>query len=51
MPDIIDKLNDTNYSDWVIKMEALLEEMDLWGVISGEEEEPSTVLLDLTQSL
>jgi len=42
MPDNIDKLNDTNYADWVIKMEALLEEKDLWGVISGEEEQPST---------
>jgi len=41
MPDSIDKLNDTN-SDWVIKMEALLEEKDLCGVVSGEEEQPST---------
>ena len=42
MPDSIDKLNNTNYLDWVIKMEALLEEKDLWGVVSGEEEQPST---------
>jgi hypothetical protein len=42
MPDIIDKLNNTNYLDWVIKMEALLEEKNLWGVVSGEEEQPST---------
>jgi hypothetical protein len=41
MPKIIDKLNDTNYPDWVIKMEALLEEKDLWGVVSGEEKQPS----------
>ena len=42
MPDYVDKLNGTNFADWSIKMEALLEEKDLWEVISGEEDEPTT---------
>ena len=37
MLDYVNKLNDTNFADWSIKMEALLEEKDLWEVISGEE--------------
>jgi hypothetical protein len=42
MPELIEKLNDTNYTDWAIKMEALLEEKDLWKVVSGEETAPTT---------
>jgi hypothetical protein len=37
---IIEKLNDVNYAEWVIMMEALLEEKDLWEVVTGDEVEP-----------
>jgi hypothetical protein len=39
---LFEKLNNVNYVEWVIKMEeALLEEKDLWEVVSGDEVEPS----------
>ena len=43
MPEtLFEKLNDGNYADWRIKMEALLEEKELWTVVSGEETIPHT---------
>jgi hypothetical protein len=43
MPEaLFDRLNDTNYADWRIKMEALLEEKELWDVVSGDETMPAT---------
>jgi len=43
MPDSsFEKLNDMNYADWKIKMEALLEEKELWDVVSGNEVTPTT---------
>src|ERR1700728_1680664 len=41
MPDI-EKLDDTNYAEWAIKMEALLVEREVWGVVSGSESRPRT---------
>jgi hypothetical protein len=42
MPDTtINKLNDTNYVDWQIKMETLLEEKKLWDVVSRDETMPA----------
>ncbi|RDB31020.1 hypothetical protein Hypma_000182 [Hypsizygus marmoreus] len=38
----LELLNDTNYSDWSIKMEALLVEKDLWDVVAGTEVMPTT---------
>ncbi|KAG2072546.1 hypothetical protein BDR04DRAFT_1013068, partial [Suillus decipiens] len=35
-----EKLNDTNYAEWSMQMEALLEEQDLWGVVKGVETRP-----------
>ena len=37
-----EKLNDTNYNIWKYRMEMLLLKMDLWDIVSGEEEEPTT---------
>jgi len=37
-----DKLNESNYDDWKILMEALLEEKGLFGVVSGRDVMPST---------
>jgi hypothetical protein len=34
------KLNDKNWSVWSYQMEMLLEKMDLWDVVSGEETRP-----------
>jgi hypothetical protein len=43
MPDpIVQKLSDVNYTDWRIKMEALLEEKELWDIVSGNETMPTT---------
>lgn len=43
MPSLpFDRLNETNYNDWKIQMEALLEEKGLFGVVSGREEMPLT---------
>jgi Domain of unknown function (DUF4219) len=36
----VDKLNDSNYADWHIKMEALLDEKELWDLVSGDETMP-----------
>lgn len=35
------KLNETNYADWVILMEALLVRKGIWGVINGSEPRPA----------
>ena len=37
-----DKLNETNYDDWKIQMEALLEEKGLFGVVCGRDVIPTT---------
>ena len=43
MPSLpFDKLNETNYDDWKIQMEALLEEKGLFGVVSGRDILPTT---------
>ena len=43
MPSLpFDKLNETNYDDWKIQLEALLEEKGLFGVVSGQDIIPST---------
>ena len=43
MPSLpFDKLNETNYNDWKIQMEALLEEKGLFGVMSGHSIMPTT---------
>ena len=43
MPSLpFDKLNKTNYDDWKIQMEALLEEKGLFGVVSGRDILPTT---------
>jgi hypothetical protein len=43
MPSLpFDKLNETNYDDWKIQMEALLEEKGLFGVVSGRIVMPTT---------
>jgi hypothetical protein len=43
MPSLpFDKLNETNYDDWKIQMEALLEEKGLFGVVSGRDVMPTT---------
>ena len=43
MPSLpFDKLNETNYDDWKIQMEALLEEKGLFGIVSGHDIMPST---------
>jgi hypothetical protein len=43
MPSLpFDKLNETNYDDWKIQMEALLEEKGLFGVVSGRDIKPTT---------
>ena len=43
MPSLpFDKLNEMNYNDWKIQMEALLEEKGLFGVVSGQDVIPST---------
>jgi hypothetical protein len=43
MPSLpFDKLNETNYDDWKIQMEALLEEKGLFGVVSGRVIMPTT---------
>ena len=43
MPSLpFDKLNETNYDDWKIQMEALLEEKGLFGIVSGEIVMPTT---------
>ena len=36
----VDRLNDLNYADWRIKMEALLDEKELWDVVSSDETMP-----------
>lgn len=39
----IDKLDDsTHYPDWAMQMEALLEEKELWDVVTGDEPPPTT---------
>lgn len=43
MPSLpFDKLNETNYDDWKIQMEALLEEKGIFGVVCGRDMMPST---------
>ena len=43
MPSLpFDKLNETNYNDWKIQMEALLEEKGLFGIVSGQDIMPTT---------
>ena len=43
MPDsLFEKLNNMNYADWRIKMEALLKEKELWDVVSSDEVIPTT---------
>ena len=43
MPSLpFDKLNETNYDDWKIQVEALLEEKGLFGVVSGRDVMPTT---------
>ena len=43
MPSLpFDKLNEANYDDWKIQMEALLEEKGLFGVVSGRLVMPTT---------
>jgi gag-polypeptide of LTR copia-type/Domain of unknown function (DUF4219) len=43
MPSLpFDKLNETNYDDWKIQMEALLEEKGLFGIVSGRDIMPTT---------
>lgn len=37
---VFEKLSDTNYAEWSMQMEALLEEQDLWDVVSGVETRP-----------
>jgi hypothetical protein len=37
-----DKLNESNYDDWKIQVEAYLEDQNLFCVIDGREEEPQT---------
>lgn len=37
-----DKLNESNYNDWKIQIEALLEEKGLFGVVSGRDVMPPT---------
>jgi len=39
---VFQKLNETNYAEWAMKMEALLDEQDLWDVVTGDKVEPST---------
>src|SRR6266508_4562690 len=42
MPSLpFDKLNESNYHDWKIQMEALLEEKGLFGVVNGQDTRPS----------
>ncbi len=42
MPSLpFDKLNESNYHDWKIQMEALLEEKGLFGVVNGRDTRPS----------
>ncbi|KAG0704328.1 hypothetical protein DFH29DRAFT_997633 [Suillus ampliporus] len=36
-----EKLNDTNYTEWSMQMEALLDEQDLWDVVNGTETKPN----------
>jgi Domain of unknown function (DUF4219) len=36
----VDKLNDLNYADWHIKMEALLDEKELWDLVSSDKTMP-----------
>ena len=43
MPSLpFDKLNETNYDDWKIQMEAFLEGKGLFGVVSGRDIMPTT---------
>ena len=45
MPSLpFDKLDETNYNDWKIQMEALLEEKGLFGIVSGQDIMPTTGL-------
>ena len=39
---LFNKLNETNYNDWKIQMEALLEEKGLFGVTCGRDVVPAT---------
>jgi hypothetical protein len=39
---VLNKLNGANWVNWKFRMEMVLEEKDLWGVVIGEEEEPSS---------
>ena len=36
----IDKFNGENFHLWKFKMQMVLEEKDLWGIVSGDEREP-----------
>ena len=36
----IDKFNGENFHLWKFKMQMVLEEKDLWGIVSGDEKEP-----------
>ena len=38
---VFEKLDDTNYVEWSIQMEALLDEQDLWDVVNGTETMPN----------
>ena len=43
MPSLpFDKLDETNYDDWKIQMEALLEEKSLFSIVSGQDIMPTT---------
>ena len=37
----IDKFDGTNFYLWKFKMQMVLEDKDLWGIVSGEEVEPA----------
>lgn len=37
----IDKFDGKNFHLWKFKMQMVLEDKDLWGIVSGEEGQPS----------
>jgi hypothetical protein len=37
----IDKLSDSSHPDWAMQMEALLEEKELWDIVTGTEPVPT----------
>ena len=40
----LDKLVGTNYLAWRVKMEMCLTHLDLWGIVSGTEVNPSSII-------